>query len=69
MCLAIPGKIVKIEKDRATVAYPHETRTARIVQGTYHVGEYVIVQAQLIIERVPQGQAESWNEFLKAQSK
>ena len=44
MCLAIPGKIIKIENDNAIVDYISEKRIGKIVEGTYKVGDYVIIQ-------------------------
>ena len=60
MCLAIPGKIVKINKDNALVDYITEKRTGKIVQGSYNVGDYVFIQGGLVIEKIPKEQAESW---------
>lgn len=68
MCFTIPGKIIAINNNRATVVYAHESRTATIVTGTYAVEDYVIVQAEMVIEKVPKEQAEAWNEFLKHES-
>jgi hydrogenase expression/formation protein HypC len=61
MCLAIPGKIVKIEEDRAVVEYYNGEKTnAKIVEGNYKEGDYVIVQAKLVVEKVPKKEAVSW---------
>ena len=68
MCLAIPVKIIKIEGSVATVAYRNETMTARMVTGKFSVGDYVIVQAGMVIEKVPKKQAIAWNTFLKTES-
>ena len=68
MCLAIPGKIITIKNAIATVRYPKETRVAKIVTGNYKIGDYVIAQAGMVIEKVPKKQARTWNEFLKAES-
>lgn len=68
MCLAIPGKIISIKDSVAAVAYPNETRTAKIVAGRYAIGDYVLVQAQMVIEKVPKKQALAWNTFLKTES-
>jgi len=66
MCLAMPGKIVSIDGDLATVSYPGQTRTARIMEGSYHVGDYVFVSAQIIVQKIPEKEAleslESWTE-------
>ena len=70
MCLAIPGKIVKIENNVALVDYGSERREGRIVVGEYDVGDYVIIQGGLVIERVPEKQAKNWlNAFITAHRK
>ena len=66
MCLAIPGKIIKIEKDEATVDYSSEKRKGKIIEGNYKVGDYVVIQGGLVIERIPKEQAKDW---LKALAK
>jgi len=66
MCLAIPGKIVKIEGDIATLDYGSETRQAKIVEEDYKVGDYVIVQAKVVVEKVTEKQMEGWLELLNA---
>lgn len=60
MCLAIPGKVVAVDEQgrRATVDYEAEQREA----GTHlvpdiTVGEYVLVQARMIVQRVPEEEA------------
>lgn len=60
MCLAIPGKIIKIKNNIALVDYKTEKRNGRIVEGDYKTGDYVIVQGGLVIEKIPQEQAEDW---------
>ncbi len=60
MCLAIPGRIVKLEEDNAIVDYISEKRVGKIVEGTYKVGDYVIIQGGLVIEKIPQEQAKKW---------
>ncbi len=68
MCLAIPGKIISIKNNIAQVQYHKETRATKIVTGNYTVGDYVIAQAQMVIEKVPKAQAMAWNKFLKTES-
>ncbi|MFH1590580.1 MAG: HypC/HybG/HupF family hydrogenase formation chaperone [archaeon] len=58
MCLAIPGKIVKVEGDIATVGYPDEQRTARIVEGEFSAGDYCIVQGGIVAMKLPKEEAE-----------
>jgi hydrogenase expression/formation protein HypC len=64
MCLAIPGKITEIKKDIATVDYGSEKRRAKIVQGKFKVGDYVIVQAKIVSEKVPEKKVTDWLSML-----
>jgi len=57
MCLAIPGKIVKIEGDIALISYPGETQEARIVVGEYSVGDYVFVSEKIIVQKISEKEA------------
>jgi hydrogenase expression/formation protein HypC len=57
MCLAVPGKIVKIEKDIATIDYGKEKRTAKIIGLKAKKGEYVIVQAGIVMQKIPKKEA------------
>ena len=58
MCFAIPGKITKIEDDLATVEYYNkDKRTAKIIEEGYSEGDYVIVQAKIIVQKVPEEDA------------
>ena len=65
MCLTIPGKIIKIEEDIATLDYGSEKRQVKIVEGNYKVGDFVLVQARVIVEKVPERQMKGWLEVLK----
>ncbi|MBS3106152.1 HypC/HybG/HupF family hydrogenase formation chaperone [Candidatus Woesearchaeota archaeon] len=58
MCLLVPGKIVKIEKDLATIDYGIERRKARIVEPHFTVGEYALVQGGVLVEKVERKEAE-----------
>lgn len=68
MCLAMPGKIVKIEGDKATVEYPGENREATIIDGDYSVGDYVFVSAKIIVTKISEDEAkkslEAWGEAI-----
>lgn len=57
MCLAIPGRIVKISGDTATIEYPGQTREAKIIGGEYSVGDYVFVSAQIIVQKISEEEA------------
>ncbi|MFH1712627.1 MAG: HypC/HybG/HupF family hydrogenase formation chaperone [Candidatus Jacksonbacteria bacterium] len=77
MCLAIPEQITKIQNKIATLEYriknkqvePRDGRNppirrAKIITGSYKPGDYVIVQAGLVIEKVPKKQVKMWKEFI-----
>lgn len=57
MCLAIPGKIVKIDGDKALIEYPGELREARIIVGEYSIGDYVFVSEKIIVQKIPKEEA------------
>jgi len=57
MCLAIPGKIVKINGDTAIIEYPGQTREAKIIDGEYKLGDYVFVSAQIIVQKLTEEEA------------
>ncbi len=66
MCLAIPGRIIRIKDGVALVDYGSEKRQGKIVEGEYSIGDYVIIQGGLVIEKTPESQARDWVEaFLK----
>lgn len=57
MCLAIPGRIIKIKGNTATIEYPGQTREAKIVDGEYSTGDYVFVSAQIIVQKLSKEEA------------
>ncbi|MBU0977144.1 MAG: HypC/HybG/HupF family hydrogenase formation chaperone [Nanoarchaeota archaeon] len=65
MCLTIPGRIIKIEGDIATLDYGSEKREAKIVEGDYKIGDCVLVQAKIVVEKVSEEQMAGWLEVLK----
>tara|TARA_Y100000031_G_C8225327_1_gene388024 strand:+ start:129 stop:386 length:258 start_codon:yes stop_codon:yes gene_type:complete len=58
MCLAVPGKIIKITNDIATLDYGSELRTGKILDNTLKVGDYAIVQGGIIIQKIEKKEAE-----------
>ena len=60
MCIAFPGKIVKIKEDIATIEYGPEKREAKIITDDISEGDYVIVQNKIIIQKVPKKEAEEF---------
>ena len=57
MCLAIPGKVTKVEKGFATVDYSGEKRKASTELVKVKPGDYVIVQAKFIMQKIPMNEA------------
>lgn len=66
MCLAVPGKIKKIEGKKALLDYPREKRYALIGDEKVKVGDYVMVQMGIIIKVLSQKEAktafEAWEQ-------
>ena len=64
MCLAIPGKIVKIKGDKAVIDYNGEKREANCSLIKVKEGDYVIVQAKFVMQIIPEKEAlqslEAW---------
>lgn len=58
MCLAIPGKVISIQGDRATVDYGGTVTDANITLVTPNIGDYVIVHAGFAIEKLDVEEAE-----------
>jgi hydrogenase expression/formation protein HypC len=52
VCLAIPGKIIKIEGCQATVQYPGQTQPALINDQKVKAGDFVMVQMGIIIKKL-----------------
>jgi len=61
MCLAVPGKIISIDKEnnQATIDYGNKTiRKANISLVSVSVGDYVLVHAGFAIQKVNPKEAE-----------
>jgi|TARA_Y100000310_G_scaffold345817_1_gene470419 hydrogenase assembly chaperone HypC/HupF len=57
MCLAFPGKILEINNDEAIVAYGPHKRKARLIDKSFKVGDYVIVNSKIVIQKIPEDDA------------
>ncbi len=69
MCLAIPGKVVEINKDKFVIDYITEKRVVEIsVIEDLKVGDYVIVSNKIIINKVPNKEAEKYLEMINESS-
>lgn len=65
MCLAAPGKIIKIEGKKALVKYPHAEQGAFVGDNVIKVGDYVLVQMGIIIKILSKSESKiataAWN--------
>ena len=57
MCLSIPGKIKSAKKGFFEIDYGFEKRTVKKSLIKIKAGDYVLVQNQMIIKKIPQKQA------------
>ncbi len=68
MCLAIPGKVIEIDAKRqlATVDYEAEQREASTaLLPEVKVGDYVLVQAKMVVQTVPADEARKFLDTLR----
>jgi hydrogenase assembly chaperone HypC/HupF len=70
MCLAIPGKIVKIEGDIGEIDFGGVIRKANITMVEAKVGEWAVIHAGFAIEIMDEEEAREtialWNEVLES---
>jgi hydrogenase assembly chaperone HypC/HupF len=60
MCIAAPGKVIKIEGKKALIEYPgNQTRYAMITDEKIKLGNYVSVQMGLIINVLTKSESAS----------
>ncbi len=59
MCLSVPGKIVAIKGDEATVDYVVERRKGKLLEDGYSVGEYVNIQGGFVVAKVEAKEAKA----------
>lgn len=64
MCLAIPGKVIEIDKNKFLIKYPGETRVVNISLIDVKKGDYVIVSNKMIISKVNTDKAEKFLEVV-----
>ena len=65
MCVALPGKVIGINEKDAVVDFNGNQVTARLGLVDVEVGEYVLVHAGCILQKVSTEEAESLNELMK----
>ena len=58
MCLSVPGKIIEIKNDIATVDYGIEKRKGKIIEKNYSKGDYVIIQGGIVVQKIEKKGAE-----------
>ncbi len=57
MCLSVPGKIIEIKKNEVIVDYDIEKRKGILITKDFKVGDYVIIQGGIVIEKIPEDEA------------
>ena len=65
MCVALPGKIEKIEDNIATVNFSGNTVRAHTGVVKVSVGDFVLVHAGLIIQKLDREEAENMTELFE----
>jgi hydrogenase expression/formation protein HypC len=66
MCIAVPGKVLKVEGDVATVSFGGSVRQANLdlVEGIQE-GEYIIVHAGFAIRKLDEREAAETLELMR----
>jgi hydrogenase expression/formation protein HypC len=74
MCLAVPGRIIRIEGKIATIDYGMQTRKreAQLLEPKgFRVGDYVIVQQKIVVQKIPCKEAlksiKAWKKVISSQ--
>ena len=65
MCVALPGKIIEIKDKSAVVDFSGNQVTARIGLVDVCVGDYVLVHAGCVIQKVTPQEAKNLTELMK----
>lgn len=65
MCVAAPGKVIEINGDNAVIEYNSNKINANKGIVDVNVGDYVLVHAGLIIQVLPDEEAENMIEIFK----
>jgi hydrogenase expression/formation protein HypC len=70
MCLAVPGKVTKIEGDVGDIDFGGVIRKANITMVDVKIGDWVVVHAGFAIEILDEEEAKEtlklWNEVLES---
>lgn len=65
MCLAIPGKIIRIKNQLATVDFDGIKKEVNISLVSVKKGDFIIVHAGFAIEKLQKNDASDISEYLK----
>lgn len=65
MCLAIPGKIIKLDGQRATVDFMGVEKEVNVSLVDVKIGDHVMIHAGFAIEKMEDDYANEMNEYLK----
>ena len=63
MCVAAPGKVIEIKDNIATVDYNGNVTKANAGVVNVTVGDYVLVHAGLIIQKISKSEAKEMEEL------
>ena len=70
MCLATPSKVIKIEKDWATVqSNSHQHKANLSLVKNVKIGDYLLVHDNLAINKVPKSEAKKILKIVNGLSK
>lgn len=65
MCVALPGKVVEIREKEAVVDFSGNQVTARMGLVDIKVGDYVLVHAGCILQKVSTEEAEKLTKLME----
>jgi hydrogenase expression/formation protein HypC len=65
MCVALPGKVLEINEKTAVIDFSGNQVTARTGLVEVQVGDYVLVHAGCVIQKVTPQDAEDLTELMK----
>ncbi|MCB9359615.1 HypC/HybG/HupF family hydrogenase formation chaperone [Candidatus Woesearchaeota archaeon] len=72
MCMSIPGKLIKVDGNKAIVQYDQEDREVTLLDPEIKEGDFVVVQNKLIMQKVPEKEAlesiKVWKKALNLES-
>lgn len=59
LCLGIPGRVVRVDKEKrlALIDYSGERREVSTELVSVKPGDYVLVQARFVIQKIPRKEA------------